>query len=104
MQVHCKWHLPNPDGSAGLTAPPDVVSQAAIWGGTTTMIDFARANQGPTVEQALAKREEDWKGHCATDYCYHIMVGLGTLFIAIMLVSAIEKNPDSSNSRARIEN
>ena len=72
--VHCKWHLPNPDGSAGLTAPPDVVSKAAIWGGTTTMIDFARANLAPNLQDALALREQDWKGHCATDYAYHIMV------------------------------
>jgi len=72
--VHCKWHLPNPDGSAGLTAPPDVVGKAAIWGGTTTIIDFARASQGRDLQDAIAKREEDWKGHCAADYAYHIMV------------------------------
>jgi dihydropyrimidinase len=72
--VHCKWHLPNPDGSAGLTQPPDVVSKAAIWGGTTTMIDFARANLAPKLRDALELREQDWKGHCATDYAYHIMV------------------------------
>ena len=35
--VHCKWFLPNPDGSAALTDPPDVVGRrrlltlAAIW-------------------------------------------------------------------------
>jgi len=72
--VHCKWHLPNPDGSAGLTDPPDVVGRAAVHGGTTTMIDFARANQGATVREAIEKREADWKGHCACDYAQHIMV------------------------------
>ena len=72
--VHCKWHLPNPDGSAGLTEPPDVVSKAAVHGGTTTMIDFTRASQGATVREAIEKREEDWKGHCACDYAQHIMV------------------------------
>src|ERR1700712_2438326 len=45
--VHCKWSLPNPDGSAGETAPPAAVSRAALFGGTTTMIDFSRANQAP---------------------------------------------------------
>ena len=44
--VHCKWFLPNPDGSAGLTDPPDVVGRAAVHGGTTTMIDFTRASAG----------------------------------------------------------
>jgi dihydropyrimidinase len=72
--VHCKWHLPNPDGSAGLTDPPDVVSKAAVHGGTTTMIDFTRASQGATVRDAIEKREQDWKGHTACDYAQHIMV------------------------------
>ena len=72
--VHCKWHLPNPDGSAGLTEPPDVVSKAAVHGGTTTMIDFTRASQGATVRDAIEKREEDWNNHCACDYAQHIMV------------------------------
>ena len=72
--VHCKWHLPNPDGGAGLTEPPDVVSKAAVHGGTTTMIDFTRASQGATVRDAIEKREEDWNNHCACDYAQHIMV------------------------------
>jgi dihydropyrimidinase len=72
--VHCKWHLPGPDGSATETAPPDVVSKAAVHGGTTTMIDFTRASQGKDVRDAIEKREEDWKGHCACDYAQHLMV------------------------------
>ena len=72
--VHCKWHMPNPDGSAGLTEPPDVVSKAAVHGGTTTMIDFTRASMGANLRDAIEKRELDWKGHCACDYAQHIMV------------------------------
>jgi dihydropyrimidinase len=72
--VHCKWFLPNPDGTAGETDPPDVVGKAAVHGGTTTLIDFTRANQSPKLQDAIAKREEDWKGHCACDYAQHIMV------------------------------
>ena len=72
--VHCKWFLPNPDGSAALTDPPDVVGRAAVHGGTTTIIDFTRASQGADVRDAIEKREEDWKGHCACDYAQHIMV------------------------------
>src|SRR5271167_5170169 len=72
--VHCKWFLPNPDGSAGLTDPPDIVGRAAVHGGTTTMIDFTRASQGATVRDAIERREADWKGHCACDYAQHIMV------------------------------
>jgi len=72
--VHCKWFLPNPDGSAGLTDPPDVVGRAAVHGGTTTIIDFTRTSQGTSVQDAIARREEDWKGHCACDYAQHLMV------------------------------
>jgi dihydropyrimidinase len=72
--VHCKWFLPNPDGSAGLTDPPDVVGKAAVHGGTTTIIDFTRANQAPKLQDAIALREADWHGHCACDYAQHIMV------------------------------
>jgi len=72
--VHCRWHLPNPDGTAGLTDPPEVVSKAALHGGTTTMIDFTRASQGVTLQDAIEKREQDWKGHTACDYAQHIMV------------------------------
>ena len=72
--VHCKWFMPHPDGTSTDTAPPDVVGTAALHGGTTMMIDFARANQAPTLQAALEKREADWKGHCACDYAQHIMV------------------------------
>ncbi|MBN8925876.1 MAG: hypothetical protein BGO51_09080 [Rhodospirillales bacterium 69-11] len=73
--VHCKWHLPSPgDAAPTETDPPDVVGLAAVHGGTTTMIDFTRANQGATVQEAIEKREQDWKGHCPCDYAQHIMV------------------------------
>ena len=72
--VHCKWFLPNPDGTAGLTDPPDVVGKAAVHGGTTTVIDFTRASQGANLQDAITQRETDWHGHCACDYAQHIMV------------------------------
>jgi dihydropyrimidinase len=72
--VHCKWFLPNPDGTAGLTDPPDVVGKAAVHGGTTTIIDFTRASQGANLQDAITQREADWHGHCACDYAQHIMV------------------------------
>src|SRR3954451_16761057 len=72
--VHCKWHLPGPDGTATLTQGPEVVSKAAVHGGTTTMIDFTRAQQGATVRDAIEQRDKDWAGHCACDYATHLMV------------------------------
>ncbi|MCC6534416.1 MAG: amidohydrolase family protein [Burkholderiales bacterium] len=72
--VHCKWYSPHPDGSVIYTDPPSVVSRAALYGGTTTLIDFARCLQGDSVQQAIEKRHEDWRDQCYCDYSYHIMV------------------------------
>jgi len=89
--VHCKWFLPNPDGTAGLTDPPDVVSRAALHGGTTTIIDFTRCSQGTSVQDAIDRREQDWKGHSACDYAQHLMVE-GALPVALFgeLAEAIQ--------------
>ena len=63
--VHCAWHLPGPDGMSGMTAPPEVVSRAALFGGTTTMIDFARWMHGNTVQGTIEARDKDWIGPCS---------------------------------------
>ena len=72
--VHCKWYSPHPDGSVIYTDPPSVVSRAALHGGTTTLIDFARWTHGKTVQQAIDDRHGDWRDQCYCDYSFHIMV------------------------------
>ncbi|MGC8470074.1 MAG: amidohydrolase family protein, partial [Acetobacteraceae bacterium] len=72
--VHCKWHLPNPSGGSDLTDPPDVVTRAAVHGGTTMLIDFTQVQARPSVAEAIEAREADWKGHSACDYAQHMMV------------------------------
>lgn len=72
--VHCKWYSPQPDGSVIYTDPPSVVSRAALYGGTTTLIDFARWTHGSTIQDAIARRHDDWRGQCYCDYSYHVMV------------------------------
>ena len=72
--VHCAWFLPNPDGTAGTTDPPAVVSRASLFGGTTTIIDFARWTHGNTIEGAIARRDQDWARQCHCDYSYHVMI------------------------------
>jgi dihydropyrimidinase len=72
--VHCKWHLPLPDGTATLTQGPEVVSRAALFGGTTTLIDFAARMQEKPLHQVIAERDQDWAGNCYCDYAYHLML------------------------------
>lgn len=72
--VHCKWYVPLPDGTAIDTDGPDVVSRAALYGGTTTLIDFARWTHGSTIQQAIERRHDQWRGQCHCDYSYHVMV------------------------------
>jgi dihydropyrimidinase len=73
--VHCSWPVPaGPDGTPGLSEPPAVVSRAALFGGTTTLIDFAQCKQGSTIPDTIQRRDQDWKGQCYCDYSYHILV------------------------------
>lgn len=72
--VHCSWFLPHPDGTPGLTDPPSVVSRAALYGGTTTMIDFARWTHGITIQQAIERCHQKWTGQCYCDHSFHVMV------------------------------
>ena len=72
--VHCKWIMPLPGGGTGFTDGPEVVSRAALFGGTTTMIDFAARLEEIPLREVIAKRDEDWAGNCYCDYAYHMML------------------------------
>ncbi len=74
--VHSKWTVPSPGGRPpGLSAPPPVVSRAALFGGTTTLVDFAMWTPGDTLQQTIERREADWEGESRTDYAYHLILG-----------------------------
>ncbi len=49
----------------------EAVSRAAIWGGTTTVLDFATQVRGNDLHHALGEAAERWKGNAYTDYSYH---------------------------------
>src|SRR6266568_5877300 len=52
--VHCNWPMPVPGvAQPHLTEPASQVSQAALFGGTTTTIDFAPVEGGMNVQQAI---------------------------------------------------
>jgi dihydropyrimidinase len=73
--THCAWplHLPG-ESTMRYSAPPAHVSRAALFGGTTTMLDFCMWQPGESVPAALARRDRDWVGACHTDWAYHVMV------------------------------
>src|SRR5215510_12149965 len=52
------------------TAPPDQVSRAALFGGTTTLADFAIQGPGRDIFQAIEERNGRWKGQSYADYTY----------------------------------
>ena len=72
--VHCKWIMPMPDGTFGFTEGPDIVSRAALYGGTTTLIDFAARLEDIPFSEVIKKRDQDWEGNCYCDYSYHLML------------------------------
>ena len=56
------------------TAPPDQVSRGALFGGTTTVTDFA-VSYGPTdILRAIAEKHSRWRGNSYCDYSYHCML------------------------------
>ena len=60
------------------TAPPDQVSRAALFGGTTTILDFAIQYPGIDINQAIQERTSVWQGNSYADYSHHLMM-LGDL-------------------------
>lgn len=56
------------------TAPPDQVSRAALFGGTTTILDFAIQYPGIDIQQAIQERTNVWQGNSYADYAHHLML------------------------------
>ncbi|MCH7606002.1 MAG: amidohydrolase family protein [Chloroflexi bacterium] len=56
------------------TAPPDQVSRAALFGGTTTLMDFAIQYPGIDINQAVQERTAVWQGNSYADYAHHLMM------------------------------
>src|ERR1700756_3023713 len=73
--VHCRWPIVVPGVTQHqLTEGPARVSQAALHGGTTTIIDFALVEAGDRVQSAIERRQREWAGDCHCDYAFHTMV------------------------------
>jgi dihydroorotase-like cyclic amidohydrolase len=77
--IHCQWGpMTLPDGSMVYTDGPDVVSRAALFGGTTTLLDFAIWDGQEALQKTVERRDRDWVGQCYCDFSYHLML-LGKL-------------------------
>jgi dihydropyrimidinase len=51
---------------------PTDVSRAALFGGTTTIVDFAYQEPGQSLRQAVDERHRRWAGNSYADYSYHV--------------------------------
>lgn len=70
--VHCNWPLIFPGVlEPTLTEGPSIVSRAALHGGTTTLIDFARVLEGDSIQQAIERHQGEWAGDSYCDYAFH---------------------------------
>lgn len=69
IDPHVHMHLPS---SAGFSSDDFLSgSKAAIYGGTTTLIDFVTPKKGQLLDKAIRLRKEEAK-NCLTDYSFHV--------------------------------
>ena len=72
VHLHHGWM--KPDGTWLTTAGPEQVGKAALFGGTTTFIDFAYWRENQTALAAIESRDKDFVGKSPCDWAYHIML------------------------------
>src|ERR1700687_4051132 len=65
------------------SSSPTDVSRAALFGGTTSLVDFAIWHQEGTLVDALERNERKWSKLVYTDYAAHVML-LGDIPEAIL--------------------
>ncbi|MDX9694487.1 MAG: dihydropyrimidinase [Bacteroidales bacterium] len=69
IDPHVHMHLPTPAGPS--SDDFETGSKAALFGGTTTLLDFVTPKKGQSLTEALAQRiEEARNSHC--DYSFHV--------------------------------
>jgi dihydropyrimidinase len=73
--IHCLSPIPFPGRNEDmLSAPPDQVSRAALFGGTTTMLDFVDCPPEIALQQSIEARRREWANACYCDYGLHLLV------------------------------
>jgi dihydropyrimidinase len=73
--IHCLSPIPFPGRNQDqLSAPPDQVSRAALFGGTTTLLDFVDCPPEIELQQSIEARRDEWRDACHCDYGLHLLV------------------------------
>ena len=72
--VHMAHPFMTPDGKTLYTQGPDRVGMAALWGGTTTLIDFAYVTADRSVPKAIEARDAQFAPKSCCDWAYHLML------------------------------
>src|SRR5438270_8935450 len=73
--IHCSMPIPFPGRNEDLlSAPPEQVSRAALYGGTTTLLDFAQCSSDQPLQQSIELRQREWAGACYCDYGFHLLL------------------------------
>src|SRR5450755_61018 len=72
IDVHT--HMEMPFGGTFSADTFETGTQAAAWGGTTTIIDFAVQAKGTSLLATLDKWHEKADGNCVIDYGFHMII------------------------------
>jgi dihydropyrimidinase len=88
--VHTNSVLPTAAESGIKCFGPDRVSEGAIYGGTTTLVDFAHWQPGDELSQSFARKSAEWAGNSFTDYALH-----GTFKEPEIPFEVLEQIPDA---------
>src|SRR6267143_3381073 len=77
--IHCSMPIPFPGRNEDLlSAPPEQVSRAALYGGTTTLLAFVQCPSDQPLQQSIELRQKEWADACYCDYSFHLLLH-GTL-------------------------
>ena len=73
IDVHT--HMELPFGGTEASDTFETGSNAAAWGGITTIVDMALQRYGENVQQGLATWHRKAEGNCSIDYAFHQIIG-----------------------------
>jgi dihydropyrimidinase len=70
--IHCSSPVRFPGRPDQFTDPPAQVSRAALFGGTTTLIDFVQCTHERSIQKAIEETDANWKNAVYCDYGFHL--------------------------------